>query len=253
MGSMETMRIVLQRSRHSRRPKLSWSLVLLGLVAGSEPVRAEETLRYRWRLDGFVGSLATIFVPGGGDGVLTVAPLAGGVVRSELLVTSTESRSGEYFLYGAEWEPSSGKTLRAWSDQVWRGEKKSKRAEVSEPRVIDVVSGIELLRRDPPGMPRPLEIWSDGRLYPVIVLPRGTERRKLEGKEVATRHFHIRGVKVGDRKYWKGELDLWIADDARATPVEIQLEKKGVRLRLTFVGRGAGDSPSPAKPAPGGP
>jgi hypothetical protein len=96
-------------------------------------------------------------------------------VRGELLVTSTKSDRGDYFRYGSEWESASGRTLRAWSDLLWRGEQKSKRSEVDQAGVIDIVSGIQLLRRDPPAAARRLEIWSDGRLYPVVVLPRGRE------------------------------------------------------------------------------
>ena len=234
-----------------RRSRARLGLFLFLLVPAS--ARAEEALRYRWRLDGFLGALASAFVPSGGEGLLTVGPQAGGLIRSELLVTSTESAKGDYFRYGAEWQADSGRTVRAWSDQVWRGEKKSKETEVEEEKVTNIVSAIEMLRRDPPTAPKRLEIWSDGRLYPVLVLPRGTETRKLDGKPVPTTHLEVRGLKLPDRKIWKGELDLWIANDPLATPVEIQVEKKGVRVRLIFVGRGAGESPSPVAPAtPGG-
>jgi hypothetical protein len=224
----------------------------LALLAAPSPAAAGETLRYRWRLDGFVGALASLFVPNDGEGLLTLAEGAGGVVRGELFVTASDSDEGEFFRYGSEWDAASGRTLRAWSDLAWRGEQKSKRAEVDEPGVIDIVSGIHALRRDPPSVPRRLEIWSDGRLYPVLVLPRGSERRKLEAQPVTARRLSVRGLKLTGRKMWKGALDLWIADDPAATPVEILVERKGVRVRLLFVERRTGALAAEETPAEGG-
>ncbi len=237
----------------ARMRELRVAVALLVLSASAvSPARADETLRYRWKLDGFVGTLASLFFPSGGEGVLTFGVLPDGIVRGELLVTSKESKQGDYFQYGSEWRAPDGPTLRAWSNQLWRGEQKSKRSEVDQPGVIDIVSGIDVIRRQPTKAPRRLEIWSDGRLYPVLVLPRGTEQRMLEGREVLTRHLEVRGLQIPDRKLWKGELDLWIADDAQATPVEIQVERKGVRVRLSFVDRGAGTAQPSAPAAPGG-
>lgn len=198
---------------------------------------ADETIRYEWKLEGFLGTLASIFVPAGGQGALSIQELADGVDRGELLITSAESAAGDFFRYGSEWNRSSGRTERSWSELSWRGEKKSKRSEVEQDGVVDVVSAIQMLRRSPPSTPRRMEIWSDGRLYPVLVLPRGNGRRRLDGLDVAVRHLEVRGLKVPDRKLWKGELDLWIADDATATPVEIELTRKGAHVRLSYVGR----------------
>lgn len=226
------------------------SLVCLGSALA--PARADETLRYRWKLDGFAGAIASLFVPSGGEGVLTFLQLSDGVVRGELLVTSRETEKENYFRYGSEWRAPDGPTLRAWSDLVWRGETKSKRAEVEQPGVIDIVSGIHVLRRNPPTAPRRLEIWSDGRLYPVIVLPRGSEKRKLDGREVTVRQLEVRGLQIAGRKQWKGDLHLWIADDEQATPVEIQVQRKGVRVRLVLVDHGPAASKPGEPAAPGG-
>jgi len=217
-----------------RAPRLLWIWILaLGPLA--TPVRADERLVYTWKLDGWLGSLAAVFVPARGDGVLSSETLPGGRLRSELLITSGDSRAGDFFRYGAEVESASGRTLVAWSDLVWRGEKKSKRAEVDAENVVDMVSAIASLRRNPPAAPRRLEIWSDGRLYPVVVVPHGRERRQLAGRPVEARHFEVLGVAVPQRKLWKGQLELWIADDPHATPVEIVVARKGARVRLVLV------------------
>ena len=202
---------------------------------------AAESFRYSWKLDGFLGAIASLFVPSHGEGLLTIDPQAGGLVRSELLVTSRQTRSEEFFRYGAEWDPESHRTLRAWSDQLWRGEKKTKQVEIENFGVIDVVSGILAIRHEPPTAPRRLEIWSDGRLYPVLVVPHGTEPRELAGRTIDARRYAVRGLAIPGRKLWKGELELWLADDAQTTPIEILVSRRGARVRLVL-------DPAPARP-----
>jgi hypothetical protein len=227
--------------------------LLLLLLAGARPAQADERLHYRWSLDGFIGLIASLFMPTDGDGILSFEEIAPGIARGVLEVTSPESKSGEFFRYGAEWQRSDGRTLRAWSDSFWRGEKKSKKSEVGDAGVIDIVSGIDLLRRHPPVSQQRLEIWSDGKRYPVIVLPRGPANKHVAGRDVATRHLSIRGVAVPDRNLWKGELDLWLAEDAAATPVEILVSRSGARVRLTLVEYPAGPRPLTATEPEGSP
>ncbi len=224
MASMDT---------RSRRVALS----LLLFAAAASTAGADERLRYTWKLDGFVGSLAALFFPSRGVGELSVVALADGTLKSELRISPTSSRSGDFYLSGSEWEPTTGRTVRAWSSQVWRGERKSKQSEVDAVGVVDVVSGILALRRDPPATARRLEIWSDGKLYPVLVVPHGAERRVLGGREVSARHLTVRGLDIAGRKRWKGQLELWIADDPEGTPIEIVVNRGSARVRLTFVER----------------
>jgi hypothetical protein len=214
---------------------------------GAAPAAAAESFIYHWTLDGFVGALASLFVPSRGEGRLTYEPLDGGRERGELLVTSRQSDSDDYFRYGAVWEPAARRTVSATSDLAWRGETKSKHAELGGESVLDVVSAIQLLRREPPESAQRLEIWSDGRLYPVVVVPRERGRRKIGGAEVPARHFSVHGVPIPGRKLWKGELDLWLADDDLATPVEIVVARSGARVRLVLD-----DWSVDAPPPPGG-
>ena len=224
--------------------------ILVVTLVGARRGGAEETLMYQWRLHGLLGAIAGIFVPNDGEGTLTLRPLPDGRLRSELLITSREEGGGDYFRYGAEWEPASGKTVRAWSSQRWRGETKSKEAEIDRAGVVDVATAVHSLRRDPPSAPRQLEIWSDGKLYPVLVTPGGPERRSVAGREVTARHFAVRPVQLPQRRLWKGELDLWLADDAAATPVEIVVVRSSARVRLVLVGQ---QDAAPAPPPKGDP
>ena len=136
-------------------------------------------------------------------------------------------------------------TVRAWSSQLWRGEHKSKQAEIGETGIIDVATAIHALRRDPPTGPRSLEIWSDGKLYPVVVLPRGIEERDTGDRRVRARRYAVRPVETPGRRLWKGEMDLWLADDAEATPIEIVVARSSARVRLVLVERVEGGGPAP--------
>jgi hypothetical protein len=98
-----------------------------------------------------------------------------------------------------------------------------------------MASGILLLRRDPPSAPRNMRIWNDGKIYPVVILPRGTVKRSVGGRKVRVRHFAIRARRVPNQRLWKGRMDIFLADDEAATPVEISVERRMARVRLTLV------------------
>ena len=54
----------------------------------------------------------------------------------------------------------------------------------------------------------------------------------IGGREVATRHFTVTGYDVPGKRRWKGTLELWLAEDAAATPVEIHISRSLADLRL---------------------
>lgn len=203
---------------------LTASIAVKPAPAQGKPQQAEE-FQYRWQLRNFIGSLAGLFLPNRGEGSLTFRKDGNGRLTSELTITST-SAQGEYFRYGSEVDTRTLQPIRAWSAYSWRGETKTKSAPIEQEGVLDVASGIYSIRQDPPDKARRMEIWSDGKIYPVVVIPLGDETRKLQGgKKVAVRHYSIRGVELPGRRRWKGKLDLWLARDAAATPVEILISR----------------------------
>jgi hypothetical protein len=215
-------------------------LALLTPSLGAAPVAApvegaaialDEQFQYRWQLKNFVGALAGLFLPNQGDGSLTFRT-TNGHLRSELMLTSSASREGEYFRYGSEIDKATLQPIRAWSSYSWRGESKAKSEEIEKRGVLDVAAGIFAIRRDPPEKSRRMEIWSDGKIYPVVVIPRGAETRKLSDRSIKTRHYQIRGVEVPGRRKWKGKLDLWLAMDQAATPVEITISRNLADVRM---------------------
>lgn len=211
------------------------ALSLLSPAALAEGPEGGEAFHYRWRLTKFLGVVAGIFFPRQGEGLLTFVETSPGRLKSELTITSKESRAGEHFIYGSEIDTATGHALRAWSSYVWRGEKSSKEGKIEAPDVVDIASGIYLLRRDPPTKSRSMEIWSDGKVYPVVVVPLGDENRRIAGKTVPTRRLSVRGVQQPGRRFFKGKLDLWLARDERATPVEILIDRRGVGVHLELT------------------
>jgi len=216
-------------------------LVLLpaGASRGSEATPivkpSGERYVYRWELKKLAALFGGLLFPGEGGGELTFDTTDDGHVVSELLVTSEHGHEGEFWRYGAEIDPVQGRTLRAWTSYRWRGEEKSKTAEIDEGGVIDVASGIYEIRRSLPARPVLMRIWSDGKIYPVVVTPLGDEHRTLpRGKRVLARHYRVEGREVPGERNWKGHMDLWFARDGNATPIEIHFDRTlvGVRLRL---------------------
>jgi len=211
------------------------ALLLGALVLLPAAVRAEETLQYRWRIEGFFGALAGLFFPSHGDASLIETSLAGGNLQSSLLITSDEVKEPSFFRYEAEIDPANGRTVAARSSQLWQGKRKDKSSPIVDPTTVDVASAIHLLRRTLPETAQEMEIWSDGKVYPVVVKPGGPQTRKIGGKSIPTLHFMIRPLVRPERRVWKGELDLWFARDPQATPVEMLVARSPARLRLELV------------------
>lgn len=207
-------------------------------TAGEEAhdgVPTVERLQYRWRLGGFLGSMAAIFLPSNGDGVMTMQPDGDGRLTAELHITSPKSDRGEYWRYGSDIDRRTGFVTEAWSSYKWRDEEKEKQEEVEEASVYDMVAAIYSIRRTLPRSTTEMRVWSDGKIYPVKVLLRGIEKREVGGEKIDTIHYTVRGDKDAPGRYWKGTLELWLARDGAATPVEMHIERSMAALRLHLV------------------
>jgi hypothetical protein len=239
------------RKKPLRAAALLALLVWLALPAAGRAVEpTNEDFHYRWSLHNFLGAIAGLFLPNHGTGELTFKTGGNGHLTSELMITSPEA-GGDYWRYGAEIDAARLQPIRAWSAYTWRGKSKSESQEITQQGVIDIVSAIYSIRNDPPDKPRRLEIWSDDKVYPVVIIPRGSERRTLPAGAVNTRHYAIRGIE-GEGRQWKGKVDLWLATDAAATPVVIQISRSlaDVRLEMTTLPKPA--EAAAARPAPAG-
>jgi hypothetical protein len=208
------------------------ALLVPSLSASGEGSLRDEEFRYAWQLRNFVGAVAGLFLPNQGEGSLTFSKQQNGHLRTELTITSDASKEGEYFRYGSEIDTKTLQPIRAWTSYSWRGESKSRSEEIDQKGVLDIASGIYAIRHDPPTKPRRMEIWSDGKIYPVVVMVLANETRKVGNEKVETRHFSVRGIDVPGQRRWKGKLDLWLANDEAATPVGILFSRNLADVRM---------------------
>ena len=65
-----------------------------------------------------------------------------------------------------------------------------------------------------------------------IVIPQGVETRTLDGRKIQVGKYSIRGFDTPGRDRWKGRLDLWLAHDEGATPVEIVISRNLADVRM---------------------
>ena len=205
-------------------------------IAGAEPTlvagEGDEVLVYRWRIEGIKGLLLRLVAPGRGEGSLTTIVNPDGHYETELHMSAEKRRRGDFWRYGSSVDPRQQRSLRAWSAQKIGDEEKAREADLEDEDVIDLASGILLIRREPPTLRRRMRIWSNGRIYPVVIEPLGEGRAAFRGRPIRVRIYAISGYRVPGEREWRGGLELHLADDDSATPVEMYVLNKGVRARL---------------------
>jgi hypothetical protein len=199
---------------------------------GASALGSDEDFHYHWRLGNLVGTVLGLFLPRQGDGELAFKMQKDGHLRGELVITSPESREGEYWRYGSEIDPRTLQPIRVWSSFLWHGRSKSTSDEIDQKGVLDISCAIYTLRHETFEKPRDMEIWSDGKIYPITVIPMGNEVRTISKQNVETRHFAIRGRDLPDRRKWTAKVDFWLARDSASTPVEIQISRRLADVRL---------------------
>jgi len=196
--------------------------------------RGGEVLHLRWKLSGFLGLVAGLFVPNSGDALLTFVPASENRVEIGVLVT-TPKRDGEYFVYGAEIDEESGATSNVWSSYAYSDSARNREQQIDVTNVIDYASAIYHLRWNPPLTTTQMTIWDMGKTYPVQVKPLKLQKRNVAGKKVVVRGYEIRGVKVKGQPSFADKFYLYFANDDRSTPVEIVGKRSLVRVRFQFV------------------
>jgi len=214
---------------------LVFYLGLAGTVAAEPTLKAapdDEVLVYRWKVEGIKGILLRLVAPGRGEGSLTTVLNEQGHFETELHMSAERRRKGDFYRYGSSVDPVAKRSLRAWTAQKIGDKEKSREADLEHEDLIDLASGILLVRRDPPTLRRQMRIWSNGKIYPVVIEPRGEGRTDFHGRQTKVRIYSITGYRVPGEREWKGGLELLLADDASATPVEMFVVNKGVRARL---------------------
>jgi len=218
---------------------LGWLIVTAVGARADGGMQLPERFDYRWSLAGFKGALARLFVPGRGEGRLTTASSTGDdraeLLTTELLISSSDGKRDEFWLYGAEIDAARKRTVRSWSAQRFRGKSRRKERDAGEIEALDLASSIYYLRRERPDVASEQLIWSSGRLNPVLIQPGERGISVWDGREVATRSYSIEGVAKPGRPRWEGNMDLVLTDDEEAIPLEIAVMRSGLRIRLELV------------------
>lgn len=216
-------------------------LVVTLCLGAADPAAGEPTLEagpgderlvYDWKIEGFKGLILRLVAPTRGEGSLTTVLDPDGIYETELHMSAEHRRQGDFWRYGSTFDPQANRSLSAWTMQKIGDDERSREADLTGEDLIDLASGILLIRRDPPATRRKMRIWSNGRLYPVAIERHGERRDEFRGRPATVRVYSIRGYRVPGEREWNGGLELHLADDPSATPVEMFVLNKGVRARL---------------------
>jgi hypothetical protein len=205
-----------------------------GAAAAAAEQKGGEVIRLEWKLTGFLGFLAGLFVPSHGDALLTFVPESESNVDIELLITAPK-RDGEYFLYGAQIDENSSSTTAVWSSYRFRDSNKEREQQIDEPDVIDYASMIYHMRWHPPQTTVRMKIWSGGKTYPVEIEPLDPGVRKVAGRKIDVRGYEVRGVTVRGQPSFDERFWVYFARDEAATPVEIVGKRSLARVRIQLT------------------
>ena len=221
-----------------------------------------ERFHYSWRLRGGLAWLASIRFPTSGYGELKTVKTADAspVVDTALKITPKEGAG--FYLYQSQIDDRDGRTLMTYHGYEW-GEKSRHertlfdyvkrlariRKETSEgvenrvkpipqESVRDVLTAIYFLRQNATTIQQPLSsnIYSDGKLYPVVFAPEGRDRIAVASRSYSARVYKV--VAAPDaQKRWPGAVKVWLTDDDAAIPVRIEIQRNFATLRLDLDNR----------------
>ena len=178
-------------------------------------------------------------------------------INSSLLITSNGNKGG-FYAYETEMDATGQKTLMTYHayswGKKWRKERtifdyvkrlarihketpdkpsdsvKQMPADVADLR--DILTAIHYLRQNADKIHAPIQtsIYSDGKEYPVLMRP--AERRvfTIGNTRVSALGFEIVDA-PGGRK-WPGGMKVWLSEDPRRIPFEIDLQQSMASLQL---------------------
>jgi uncharacterized protein DUF3108 len=231
---------------------LSSALATAGEVNCPQP---KEDLRYSWRLKGPLAWIAGLAFPTSGNGSLKTNSPSENLLDTELLISGAENEG--FYIYRSQIQESNARTVTSYHGYAWRDKRRSERtlfdyvkrlvrirkenSERVEDRVKalpqaavrDVLTGIYFLRQNAAKISSPVtsEIYSEGKMYPVVFKPLGTETITFKGVKLGTHKFEITAA-PGIEKKWPGGVKVWLADDEAHTPLRIEIKREYAALQL---------------------
>ena len=242
--------------------RLLFALLLVSLfgrdIAAAAPIctpPGSEEFRYSWRLRGALSWIAAIRFPTRGSGELKNEYSESGSIDTQLKITG-EGDPG-FYLYHSILDDRSGRTMMTYHgysfgkkshneqanfDYVKRlvrireektGQVREKVKPIPAGQLRDVLTGIHYLRQNAMTIAAPLrtDIYSDGKLYPVVFKPQGRETILVGKKSVASRTYVIAAAPEEGKK-WPGAVKVWLSEDAGRVPLRIEMQHSFATLRL---------------------
>ncbi len=222
-------------------------------------------MRYSWRLRGGLAWIASIRFPTSGEGTLKTISREGSekVVDSELRITASNPRDTGFYFYQSQIEDAGSTTLMSYHGYSWGKSSRRERTlfdyvkrlarisrestgEETENRVKpiphrnmrDILTGIYFLRRNASTLQAPLisEIYSEGKLYPVVFRPGERIEFVVGAEKIVGREFTISAA-AGEKRRWPGAVRVWLSEDDRRLPLRIEVQKSlaVVQLNLTSI------------------
>lgn len=227
---------------------------------------AVEEFRYSWRLRGGLAWMAGLRFPTSGFGSLRTTHETEGksYIDSELLITSANGRDG-FYMYQSHIDPAGDKTLMTYYGYAWGQKKRNERTlfdyikrlarirkegkrgienrvEPIPPKSMrDVLTGIYFLRQNAETITLPMvsEIYSDGKLYPVLYSPLGLQRMTIGGEMMVVRGYQISATPDAAKR-WPGGVKVWLTNDERRVPVRIEIRRSLAALQFDLISMEAG-------------
>ncbi|MEO8217200.1 MAG: DUF3108 domain-containing protein [Acidobacteriota bacterium] len=244
----------MKRSMAIAAAVLTATVSIQSLVA-ADSITVPEQFHYAWHLRGGLAWLAGFRFPTSGFGEMKNNPTPNGM-SSQLVITPARGENG-FYIYRSEIDLDGARTLTSFHGYQW-GEKSRKentffdyvkrlariRKEtpdevenkvrpIASSTIRDVLTGIYYLRANSDTIKAPFlsEIYSDGKVYPVLFKPEGMETLEVQNRKIPTRAFLITAA-PGEATRWPGGVKVWLSTDERKIPVRIEIQQRFASLRL---------------------
>lgn len=227
------------------------SLLVASSASAAPAAAGVERLHYKWSLRGALSWLARAAFPTSGTGILET--ISGSAVSSKLTVGAPKTNARIF--YESRMTNDGGRTLSSSDGYKWRDydrqqyvtfdyikslarvEKNSEEGRETKFRKLtsedpkDVLTAIYYIRQNLSAFatPRLTQVYSGGKPYPFLISQRPVTTIKVASKPVRVRPFLIEPV---DKKQ-QGRVRVWLSDDDRSLPVQIEIERDHATLVLS--------------------
>ena len=240
-------------------------LALAGTAASAAEVNCHgasnvEDFRYTWKMRGGLSVIAGLLFPTSGVGQLKTTFPSGNdhSINSELLITPRDGRSG-FYVYESEMTATGDKTLMSYHGYAWKNKSRKERtifdyvkrlahihkqtpekqwdrdAPLPPETLYDILSAIYFLRQNAAKLHGPITttIYSDGTSYPVMIRPAERRSFNIGGRQVNGVGFEIVDApNKSSGKKWPGGIRVWLSDDDRRIPFQIEIQQSMASLQL---------------------